>query len=124
MPENAFKNLSYEEQFIAEALISARKIQIVLWGEANGSWGIEEWRRMFIKRFNKINSIDPKNPHAIVELKKRLMQNAALSIALMAILHYGRPIDVENNLIPSNLSKFTEYQKEKEDTCPAGRRSL
>lgn len=70
---DVFKNLSHEEQFLAESIIAARKIQTMLWGESNGSWGLEEWRRMFIKWFNKIHAIDPGNPHAIVELKKRLM---------------------------------------------------
>ena len=112
-----FATLSMEEQFLAESIIAARKIQTMLWGEANGSWGLEEWRRMFVKRFNKIDMIDPKNPHAIVELKKRLMQNAALSIALMAILHFGRPMDIENDQIPSNLPGFTDYNIENEIPC-------
>ena len=102
------KNLSKEEQFLAESVISARKIQTMLWGEANGAWGLEEWRRMFAKRNHKIELIDPSNPHAIVELKKRLLQNAALSIALISILHYGRPIDIVNDQIPSNLPHYAE----------------
>ena len=37
--------------------------------------------------FNKkIDDIDVNNPHAIIEMRKRIMQNAALSIALMKIL--------------------------------------
>lgn len=103
-----FDSLSKEEQFIHEAIIAARKIQTMLWGQANGSWGLEEWRRMFIKRFVKIELIDSSNPHAIVELKKRLLQNAALSVALMGILHYGRPIDIVNDQIPSNLPEYGE----------------
>lgn len=102
------KNLSIEEKFIKAAIIAARRIQTFLWGEANGSWGLEEWRRMFIKRVRKIELIDPRNPHAIVELKKRLLQNAALSIALLVILHFGRPIDIVNDRIPSNLPEYAE----------------
>lgn len=109
--KDPFKNLILEEKFIADAIVSARKIQTFLWGQSNGAWGLEEWRRMFIKRFHKINAIDPKNPHAIIELKKRLMQNAALSIALMTILHYGGPL-VEQDLIPSNLPDYIEYPEE------------
>jgi hypothetical protein len=105
----SFESLSKEEQFLAESIVAARKIQTMLWGEANGSWGLEEWRRMFVKRYNKIQAIDPSNPHAIIELKKRLLQNAALSVALMAILHYGKPMEIENDQIPSNLQEFTEY---------------
>lgn len=103
-----FGALAKEERFIADSIMAARKIQTMLWGEVNGSWGLEEWRRMFVKRFVKIEMIDPSNPHAIVELKKRLLQNAALSVALIGILHYGRPIDIENNRIPSNLPEYTD----------------
>jgi hypothetical protein len=110
--DDAFDCLSKEEMFLAESIIAARKIQTMLWGESNGAWGLEEWRRMFVKRFIKIEMIDPSNPHAIVELKKRLLQNAALSIALTAILHYGHPIEIENGQIPSNLPSFTKYEME------------
>jgi hypothetical protein len=103
------KDLTQEEKYIEEAIVAARKIQTFLWGEANGSWGLEEWRRMFIKRVKKIELIDPSNPHAIVELKKRLLQNAALSIALMNILHFKDDIDIVNNDIPSNLPEYIDY---------------
>ena len=106
--KNPFGCLSKEEQFLAESIIAARKIQTMLWGEANGAWGLEEWRRMFLKRNHKIELIDPANPHAIVELKKRLLQNAALSIALMSILHYGHPVDIVNDRIPSNLPEYAD----------------
>ena len=106
--ENVFDGLTGEERFLAESIIAARKVQTMLWGEANGAWGLEEWRRMFVKRFIKIEMIDPGNPHAIVELKKRLLQNAALSIALIGILHYGRPIDIVNDQIPSNLPEYAD----------------
>lgn len=42
-----FDSLKKEEKFLAESIIAARKIQTVLWGEANGSWGLEEWQRGF-----------------------------------------------------------------------------
>jgi len=103
---DAFEGLSREERFIAESILAARKIQTMLWGEANGSWGLEEWRRMFVKRLAKIELIDPGNPYAIVEMKKRLLQNAALSVALIGILHFGRPIDIANDQIPSNLPGY------------------
>lgn len=106
--DKMFTGLSKEEIFIAESIQAARKIQTMLWGESNGSWGLEEWRRMFIKRLVKIEMIDPKNPHAVVELKKRLLQNTALSIALIGILHFGRPIDIVNDNIPSNLPEYAD----------------
>jgi len=97
-----------EEKKIHDAIVAARKIQTFLWGEANGSWGLEEWRRMFIKRVCKIEVIEPNNPHAMVELKKRLLQNAALSIALLAILD-GKNELFTNSEIPSNLPSFLAY---------------
>lgn len=57
-----------------------------MWGKYNGQWNIEEWRRMFRKRIQKIDDIDINNPHAIIEMRKRVMQNAALSVALMKML--------------------------------------
>ena len=100
--------IKHEEKYLHAAIMAARKIQTFLWGEANGAWGLEEWRRMFIKRVRKIERIDPENPHAIVELKKRLLQNAALSIALLGILHFKRPLDIANDDIPSNLPEYAE----------------
>ena len=91
-----------EEKRLAETIRAARTVQTFLWGFADGSWGMEEWRRMFLKRIKKIEAIDPANPHAIIELKKRLLQNAALSVALLAILDtLGYPAEGAN--IPSNL---------------------
>ncbi len=105
---STFDKLKEEEQYLAESIIAARKIQTLLWGEANDKWGLEEWRRMFAKRNAKIEAIDPENPHAIVELKKRLLQNAALSIALINILHNGEDIKADNDDIPSNLPEYAE----------------
>lgn len=101
--------LTKEEKHLEEAIVAARKIQIFLWGEANGSWGLEEWRRMFIKRVVKIEMIDKNNPHAMVELKKRLLQNAALSIALLGILDGMKEIR-EDSVIPSNLPEFADIK--------------
>ena len=98
-----------EEQYLFDSIIAARKIQTFLWGEANGKWGLEEWRRMFRKRIKKIDDIDLATPHAIVELKKRLLQNAALSIALLGILHFGS-IAEDNPDIPSNLPQYRKIK--------------
>lgn len=95
-----------EIKYIAKAILAARRIQFFLWGESNGAWGFEEWRRMFIKRYIKIVEIDVDNPHAIVELKKRLLQNAALSIALLAILDSMKITNENLTSIPSNLPQY------------------
>ena len=85
------------EEIISKALIAARDVQDFLWGEHNKEWDLEEWKRMFRKRIQKIDDIDPANPHAFIELKKRLLQNAALSIALLQKLE-KQPINLQSNL--------------------------
>ena len=78
--------MTEEERYLFDAIISARKIQQFLWGFVNNEWGLEEWRRMFRKRLKKIDDIDPSNPHWKVEMKKRVLQNTALGIALLALI--------------------------------------
>ena len=43
-----------EEEQIKEVIIASRKLEEYLWGEYNGQWNIEEWRRMFRKRIQKL----------------------------------------------------------------------
>lgn len=60
---------------------------------------------MFRKRIKKIDDIDVNNSHAIIEMRKRIMQNADLSVALMKILDTkGIPTNECN--IPSNLPQY------------------
>ena len=99
-----------EEKQIYEVIVASRKLEEYLWGEYNGQWNIEEWRRMFRKRIQKIDDIDVNNPHAIIEMRKRLMQNAALSIALMKILD-DRGIPLDKCDIPSNLKQYALEEK-------------
>lgn len=104
-----FGDLKNEEQIILEAIAAARKIQVFLWGEANGSWGLEEWKRMFRKRVVKIDEISVDNPHFAVELRKRLLQNAALSIALIRVIdRFGESFKDNVTDIPSNLPQYSE----------------
>lgn len=102
-----------EEEQIRQVIIASRKLEEYLWGEYNDQWNIEEWRRMFRKRIQKIDDIDINNPHAIIEMRKRLMQNAALSVALMKILD-TKGIPKDKCEIPSNLPQYAIYD-EKED---------
>jgi hypothetical protein len=89
---------------LKEAIRAARQVQTFLWGEANGKWGLEEWLKMFRKRVAKVEAIRRENPHADVELKKRLLQTAALSIALIGIIDRdGIPWDASPSAPPSNL---------------------
>jgi len=101
------EKLTNEEEQIKEVIIAARTLEEYLWGEYNGEWNIEEWRRMFRKRIQKIDDIDVNNSHAIIEMRKRLMQNAALSIALMKILD-TKGIPLNECSIPSNLPQYAE----------------
>ncbi len=97
--------MSSEEKQILEVIKAARITEEYLWGEYNGQWNIEEWRRMFRKRIVKIDDIDVNNPHALIEMRKRLLQNAALSVALMKILD-TKGIPTKETNIPSNLPQY------------------
>lgn len=93
------------ELYIANAIKAARDVQDFLWGHHNARWGIDEWKLMFKKRLHKIDDIDPKNPHAVVELRKRLLQNAALSIALLQRIDDG-DMEEETLGLVSNLEQY------------------
>jgi hypothetical protein len=98
-------SLSNEEKIFIDVLLSARKLEQFLWGEYNDQWNLEEWKRMFKKRVIKIDDIDINNPHAIIEMRKRLLQNACLSVALINILD-TKGIPSEKCNIPSNLENY------------------
>ena len=93
-----------EEIYLFNSIKSARKVQEYLWGEYNNKWDLEEWKRMFTKRMVKITEIDKENPHAKIELKKRLLQNTALGVAMLAIIDDNNICDKCD--IPSNLQKY------------------
>ena len=106
--------LTEEEKYLFEAIMSARKIQQFLWGFVNSEWGLEEWRRMFRKRLKKIDDINPDNPHWKVEIKKRLLQNTALGIALLALIDNSNISEGVHPTVPTNLENYKErYQGEK-----------
>lgn len=66
---------------------------------------------MFRKFIQKIDDIDINNPHAIIEMRKMLMQNAALSVALMKILD-TKGIPTKDCDIPSNSPQYSNENKE------------
>lgn len=99
--------MKIEEKAIMEVISSARLIQEFLWADMNDEIGLEEFKRMFRKRVFKIDEINMSNPHWRVELKKRLLQTAAIAVNMMTKL--------DNNMIthngihptqPSNLPEF------------------
>ena len=99
---------SYEEtRAIHEAITAARQVQTFLWGEANGAWGLEEWLRMFRKRVAKLEEVRRDNPHAGVELRKQLLQTAALSVALIGVIDRdGVPWEASPEAPPTNLPGY------------------
>ena len=99
--------LTDEEEQIREVIIASRKLEEYLWGEYNGQWNIEEWRRKFRKRIQKIDDINVfLDDFALKYVQIPVsMQNAALSIALMKILD-TKGIPVEECDI--NLPQYAE----------------
>lgn len=70
-------------KLVAKALEDAASIQEFLWDDDSSlryPFSPDDWRRVFQKRVDKIAQIDPENPSARVELRKRLLQQAALSL--------------------------------------------
>ena len=81
--------LTIEEQIIFKALVEARSIQDYLWGRLNSVFAemnVANFTKLFQKRVDKISILNASNPHAKVELKKRLLQQAALSILALRVL--------------------------------------
>lgn len=77
-------NLTQDEELIKEAILDARKVQEFIWGELSllhdDEFNKDVWTSVFLKRVNKIAEISPDNPAAKIELRKRVLQQAALSI--------------------------------------------
>lgn len=88
---------------IFRVIRSARRLEEFLWGIYNDDWGLEEWQRMITKRAHKIVKIDIDNPHWKIELQKRLLQNACVSISLM-----GRIKELKGGIHPTVESNLAE----------------
>jgi len=91
-----FKKKLKEFLTIFKVIRSARRCEEFLWGIYNDDWGLEEWQRMITKRAHKIVMISLDNPHWKIELQKRLLQNACVSISLM-----GRIKDLKGGIHPT-----------------------
>lgn len=88
-------NYNKEEKLIAESIMYARKVQEYIWQELSYTreryiFNTNHWVRAFQKRVDKIQSIDTNHASYKVELRKRLLQQAALSIAALQILDNER----------------------------------
>ena len=74
-------------EHIADMMLSARKLQEFLWDDTREPGDkFEFWKKTLQKRLDKIEKIDFSNPHAMVELRKRLLQNAVISVAWLRAL--------------------------------------
>ena len=101
-----------EYQTISEVLRAARLIQEFLWADMNEDCGLEEFKRMFRKRLVKIDAIDMANPHWKVELKKRLLQTAAISVNMITKLENDKITHAGTHpVLPSNLPEFERIER-------------
>jgi|GEM_PF-1823579 len=101
--------LDLEELAIAKTIKAARTVQEFLWSDMNHGMGLEEMRRVFAKRLDKISQISLQNPHWRIELKKRLLQMAAISV--MAIGKIDKNHEITEGIhetLPSNLPQYKE----------------
>lgn len=83
-------DLTEDENLIKEALLDARKVQEFLWQELSlqndSEFNANIWACVFQKRVNKISEINPSHPNAKVELRKRVLQQCALSIVALKVI--------------------------------------
>lgn len=84
--------LTKEERILRRAIIDARKIQEFLWHDLSLSNGadMDQWVNVFQKRVDKIKQINPARYGASVELRKRILQQASLSILALRTLNEGK----------------------------------
>lgn len=81
-----------DEKIIIEGVLNARKVQDFIFGDRTKQdryFDAQFWGELFQKRVDKIAEIDITNPSAIVELRKRLLQQASLSIRALVVLNGG-----------------------------------
>ena len=101
--------MNEEDKQIAEVIRAARTIQEFLWSGMNNGAGLEEFKRMYRKRVVKIEAIQLSNPHWKVELRKRLLQTAAISVNLIHKLDNNEPIyEGTHPSMETNLPQFAE----------------
>ena len=102
-------DMKTEEQTIIETIRAARTIQEFLWGGMNAEIGLEEFKRMFRKRIAKLEEIEMSNPHWRVELKKRLLQTAAIAVNLITKIDNDQLI--HDGIHPDKPSNLPEYAR-------------
>lgn len=101
--------LTTEEETLFDVILAARCIQEFLWGEMNAVAGLEEFKRMFRKRLAKLEEVTMENPHWRVELKKRLLQTAAIAVNLITKIDNGQLThEGIHPTLPSNLPAYAD----------------
>lgn len=79
--------LTEREKYIFDALIASRQVQDFLWAEGLKKVEPEKLKDvcvdMFQKRIDKLKEIDFNNKSSKIELRKRILQTAAISIKLL-----------------------------------------
>lgn len=87
-----------DEAAISEAILNARQVQDFIWGHNTGQGDyraevdLDEWQALFQKRVDCIGTINVTHCSARVELRKRLLQQAGLSIRALVLLDAGEPL--------------------------------
>jgi len=82
-------DFSKDEALVASAILEARHIQEFIWSDqslSRKSFDPESWRIVFQKRVDAIAAVNLASPSAKVELRKRLLQQAALSIKALVVI--------------------------------------
>jgi hypothetical protein len=100
--------LSSEEQVTYDVILAARKVQNYLFGKPDGCYGWEEWRRMFRKRLVKLDNIDESKQSANIEVRKRLLQTAALAVAFIHLIDKLGHIPVKVSNRPSDHTEYSD----------------
>lgn len=104
-----------DETIIQEALLAARKVQEFLWDDyslLHQPYDPDIWHMVFQKRLNKIGEVQDITGSGKVELRKRLLQQAALSIAAIRVLDSVKDGDTEQlgdhhkRRLPARLSNI------------------
>lgn len=72
-----------QEDIIKEVLLQACGVQDFLWGDREHVMTLEQMIPVLQKRIDKLEDIHSGNRHAKVEIRKRLLQLAAVSIAML-----------------------------------------
>ena len=74
---------------IVRVLFAARTVQRYLWQE-DEAHNTHQLLCILEKRLTKIRELDTSQPHYKVELRKRLLQNAAVSIKFLELIEGGK----------------------------------